>query len=139
MRRSGCISSCAAIVLALALATTASARTVDSVAVTPTVHVDVNAVATQGLPGSNVPLAINVNNAGSEIGLTGEFGYSGALFTNSVVKSWYAVIEYQPAGGSWTPLAGIERIATGYSPTSSAPITTGLSVTVVPVAQYRDA
>lgn len=126
----------AAMVGSLMWASVASARTVESVSVTPTLQVDANAAAVQGSPGSNVPLAISVNNSGSEIGLTGEFGYSGGLFTNSVVKSWYAVIEYQPTGGSWTPLAGIQRVASGYSPASSAPITTGLSATVVPQARF---
>lgn len=126
----------ATFVAALGLAATAQARTVESVAVTPSVQVGATPAATQGLPGSAIPLAINVINSGAHVDLTGEIGYSGQLFTNSVVKSWYAVLEYRPPGGPWTPLAGIERKAPGYTPSSGAPLTTGLTATVVQVPRF---
>lgn len=114
----------------------AHARTVESVTVTPELQITATPSAPAAAPGATVPININIANAGATVGVSGELGYLGALFTNSVVKSWWAVLEYQPAGGSWTPLAGVERTATGYVPQTRAPLATGLSATTTPVARF---
>lgn len=113
----------------------AGAKTVDSVAVTPNLQVQATA-ANHALQGTNVPLSIVATNPSATLATTGSFGYTGALFTNSVVKAWWIAVEYRGTGSTWTPLAGVQQVAGGYTPTQAAPATAGLSVTATPKPAY---
>ncbi|MBI2692177.1 MAG: hypothetical protein HYX29_09585 [Solirubrobacterales bacterium] len=125
-----------AALIAVALSATASARTIDSVAVTPNVKVQSSVANPTSLPNSAVPLTLAVSNPNATLSTNGSIGYTGALFTNSVVKAWWVAVEYRGSGPTWIPLAGAGEAASGYSLTQPAPISVGLSAITTPSPTY---
>lgn len=120
----------------ISLCATASARAVESVSVTPNITLQSSPADLDSLPNSTVPLTVSVSNPSATLSTTGSIGYTGDLFTNSVVKAWWAAIEYRGSGSTWIPLAGSSQAASGYTMSQSAPISSGLSATATPNPTY---
>ena len=114
----------------------ATARTVETVAINPSIEPVVTPQSGQGFPGETVATDIEVANTGAELELGGTAHYLGSLFTTSTICSWYAALERRNADGTWSAVAGAAATATGYVPRSAPAVSTGLSFSALPVPMY---
>jgi RHS repeat-associated protein/uncharacterized repeat protein (TIGR01451 family) len=111
----------------------ALAQTVLTTAVTP--KIDFNLSAPQGaVPGDTIDYIATLKNTGSSFALTGGFQVGNLSATDATVQSYYDYVEYlSPQSVTepvhWVPLFGHARAKPEYTPRSTPPISSGLTVT----------
>jgi RHS repeat-associated protein/uncharacterized repeat protein (TIGR01451 family) len=107
----------------------ALAETVLTTAVTP--QIDFNLSASEGVvPGDSIDYTGTLKNTGSWFQITGGFQVGNLSSTDATVQSYYDYVEYfSPAELGWVPLFGHARAQPGYTPRSTPPISSGLTVT----------
>jgi RHS repeat-associated protein len=108
-------------------------KTVLSTALTPNLDLSLTTPSQTKLGDDALNYSLKLKNTGATLELSGKFAASNYSKKVETLASYFDFIEYySPEQSKWVPLAGKANTKAGYSPTVTAPITTGISLQATP-------
>ena len=123
-------------------------KTVGSAAISPVLSLNLGVNHTSAIPRDTLTYTATVTNTGSVLAISGDFTAQNTdTLTTATVSSYFddvSTASNSMCGATlnnsghttvqWTPLAGTAATQPGYTPVTTAPITTGMQLHLVPVA-----
>lgn len=122
----------ALMLVALAAASSAYARSVDSVTLTLSVSAAPAATPQSAAPGELAPAGFVISNQGSRLAIDGELDFTAPLLNTSVIRGWWIAVERRTGSGSWIPVAGHSSAVAGHTFSAAPPATSGMTTTATP-------
>ena len=109
------------------------AKTVTSASLTPALSLTLASDHAMAIPSDSINYTAVVTNTGSMLAFAGDIVASDTGSATTKVASYWDVLYTSLDGATWTPLAGVAAIQTGYTPLVAAPTSSGMTLSATSV------
>src|SRR5690348_9460340 len=109
-------------------------KTVTGTSINPNLTLTLAVDKSTAIPGDKLTYTATVTNTGASLNLTGQFQAQNDGSVLATISDYYDEVEYFTSSTKvWTPLAGVQVTAPGYTPLVQSPVETGMNLTAVPM------